>query len=41
MGITSTSDQMLRLLADVKDRSLREKRLLTPEELREMAIART
>jgi isopropylmalate/homocitrate/citramalate synthase len=41
MGITATPDQMLRLLADVKERSLREKRLLTPEELREMAIAQT
>jgi len=40
MGITATPDQMARLLNDVKERSLEEKRLVSPQELREMAASR-
>jgi len=40
MGITATPDQMARLLNDVKERSLQEKRLVSPQELREMAASR-
>jgi len=36
MGIRATQDQMMALLAQVKERSLREKRLLVPEEFAEM-----
>ena len=36
MGITATPDQMQQLLTDVKERSLREKRLLSLEEFRQM-----
>ena len=36
MGIQATPQQMMALLAEVKERSLREKRLLPPEEFREM-----
>ncbi len=36
MGIEATPDQMQRLLGEVKERSLREKRLVSVEELRQM-----
>jgi isopropylmalate/homocitrate/citramalate synthase len=41
MGIEATPDQMLRLLNEVKERSLQEKRLVSLQELREMAEARS
>ncbi len=41
MGIPATEAQMAALLADVKERSLREKRMLTAEEFKAMARALT
>lgn len=41
MGIQADQEQMAALLTDVKERSLREKRLLTLEEFREMALHTT
>jgi isopropylmalate/homocitrate/citramalate synthase len=38
MGITATPDQMQQLLTGVKERSLREKRLLSLEEFRQMLV---
>jgi isopropylmalate/homocitrate/citramalate synthase len=41
MGIEATPDRMQELLTAVKDRSLKEKRLLSQDEFRELAGART
>ncbi len=39
MGIEAAPETMQRLLNEVKERSLREKRLISIEEFREMAAA--
>jgi isopropylmalate/homocitrate/citramalate synthase len=39
LGLHATQEQMMALLGEVKERSLREKRLLTVEEFRKMAQA--
>ncbi len=41
IGVDATPDAMLQLLNDVKERSLQQKRLITLQEFREMAVERT